>query len=63
MDDEMFEVASLFHVVEMKKLFDDTLEYNNFCNQDLWPSHKDNIWTWEAFKVSLVMRLENMMKL
>ncbi|XP_024982967.1 CBL-interacting serine/threonine-protein kinase 20-like [Cynara cardunculus var. scolymus] len=47
-DAEIFEVAPSFHVVEMKKLSGDTLEYNNFCNQDLRPSLKDIVWTWEG---------------
>ncbi|XP_071718948.1 CBL-interacting protein kinase 18-like [Rutidosis leptorrhynchoides] len=47
-DAEIFEVAPSFHVVEMKKLSGDTLEYNNFCNQDLKPCLKDIVWTWEG---------------
>lgn len=47
-DAEIFEVAPSFHVVEMKKLSGDTLEYNNFCNQDLKPSLKDIVWTWQG---------------
>ncbi|XP_042755932.1 CBL-interacting protein kinase 5 [Lactuca sativa] len=47
-DAEIFEVAPSFHVVEMKKLSGDTLEYNNFCNQELKPSLKDIVWTWEG---------------
>nr|XP_043611610.1 CBL-interacting protein kinase 5-like [Erigeron canadensis] len=47
-DAEIFEVAPSFHVVEMKKLSGDTLEYNNFCNQGLKPSLKDIVWTWQG---------------
>ncbi|KAL2926093.1 CBL-interacting protein kinase 5 [Bienertia sinuspersici] len=34
---EIFEVASMLHVIEVKKSSGDTLEYNDFCNQDLRP--------------------------
>lgn len=47
-DAEIFEVTPSFHVVEVKKSAGDTLEYQNFCNQDLKPSLKDIIWTWQG---------------
>ncbi|KAF8413733.1 hypothetical protein HHK36_001726 [Tetracentron sinense] len=45
---EIFEVTPSFHVVEVKKAAGDTLEYQKFCNQDLKPSLKDIIWTWQG---------------
>lgn len=47
-DAEIFEVTPSFYVVEVKKTAGDTLEYNNFCNQDLKPSLKDIVWTWQG---------------
>ncbi|KAF8391215.1 hypothetical protein HHK36_023517 [Tetracentron sinense] len=50
-DAEIFEVTPSFHVVEVKKTAGDTLEYQKFCNQDLKPSLKDIIWTWQGVKI------------
>ncbi|KAI3914929.1 hypothetical protein MKX01_018098 [Papaver californicum] len=47
-DAEIFEVTPLFHMIEMKKTSGDTLEYQKFYNDDLRPSLKDIIWTWEG---------------
>lgn len=47
-DAEIFEVTPAFYVVEMKKTAGDTLEYRKFCNQDLMPSLKDIVWTWQG---------------
>ncbi|KAF6176913.1 hypothetical protein GIB67_030596 [Kingdonia uniflora] len=47
-DAEIFEVTPSFHVVEVKKTAGDTLEYHNFCNQELKPSLKDIVWTWQG---------------
>ncbi|KAF5180373.1 Cbl-interacting protein kinase [Thalictrum thalictroides] len=47
-DAEIFEVTPSFHVVEVKKAAGDTLEYQNFCNQELKPSLKDIVWTWQG---------------
>lgn len=47
-DAEIFEVTPSLHVVEMKKAAGDTLEYRQFCNQDLKPSLKDIVWTWQG---------------
>ncbi|KAK1424818.1 hypothetical protein QVD17_20156 [Tagetes erecta] len=47
-DAEIFEVAPSFHMVEMKKLAGDTIEYENFCDQELKPSLKDIVWTWHG---------------
>ncbi|KAL8108184.1 CBL-interacting protein kinase 5-like [Apium graveolens] len=49
-DAEIFEVAPSFHLVEMTKTSGDTLEYCKFCNQDLRPSLKDIVWTWQSDK-------------
>ncbi|KAG6691323.1 hypothetical protein I3843_10G058600 [Carya illinoinensis] len=47
-DAEIFEVTPSLHVVEMKKAAGDTLEYRQFCNQDLKPYLKDIVWTWQG---------------
>nr|UOI39529.1 CBL-interacting protein kinase [Betula platyphylla] len=47
-DAEIFEVTPAFYVVEVKKAAGDTLEYTEFCNQDLKPSLKDIVWTWQG---------------
>ncbi|XP_022720387.1 CBL-interacting serine/threonine-protein kinase 20-like isoform X3 [Durio zibethinus] len=47
-DAEIFEVTPSFYVVEMKKTAGDTLEYKNFCNQELKPSLNDIVWTWQG---------------
>ncbi|XVE51474.1 hypothetical protein DITRI_Ditri02bG0043800 [Diplodiscus trichospermus] len=47
-DAEIFEVTPSFYVVEMKKTAGDTLEYKNFCNEELKPSLKDIVWTWQG---------------
>ncbi|OVA07259.1 Protein kinase domain [Macleaya cordata] len=46
-DAEIFEVTPSFYVVEVKKAAGDTLEYQKFCNQELRPSLKDIVWTWQ----------------
>lgn len=46
-DAEIFEVTPSFHVVEVKKTAGDTIEYQKFCDQDLKPSLKDIVWTWQ----------------
>ncbi|KAD4982461.1 hypothetical protein R6Q59_002070 [Mikania micrantha] len=47
-DAEIFEVTPSFHMVEMKKLAGDTIEYETFCDQELKPSLKDIVWTWHG---------------
>lgn len=47
-DAEIFEVTPSFHVVEVKKTAGDTIEYKKFCDQELRPSLKDIVWTWEG---------------
>lgn len=47
-DAEIFEVTPAFYVVEVKKTAGDTLEYREFCDQDLRPSLKDIVWTWQG---------------
>lgn len=46
-DAEIFEVAPSFHMVEVKKSSGDTLEYVKFCDQELKPSLKDIVWSWQ----------------
>lgn len=43
---EIFEVTPSLFVVEVSKAGGDTLEYNNFCKQELRPGLKDIVWTW-----------------
>lgn len=43
-DAEIFELAPTLHIVEMKMLSGDTIEYHKFCDQDLKPSLQDTIW-------------------
>ncbi|XP_052203180.1 CBL-interacting protein kinase 5 [Diospyros lotus] len=45
---EIFEVAPALHMVEVKKVAGDTIEYREFCNQGLKPSLKDIVWTWDG---------------
>ncbi|KAM7255365.1 hypothetical protein ACFE04_020606 [Oxalis oulophora] len=47
-DAEIFQVTQSFHVVELKKTGGDTIEYKNFCDQELKPSLKDIVWTWQG---------------
>ncbi|KAK1276855.1 CBL-interacting protein kinase 5 [Acorus gramineus] len=47
-DAEIFEVTPAFYIVEMKKTAGDTMEYKKFCNQELRPSLKDIVWTWQG---------------
>ncbi|CAN1283643.1 CBL-interacting serine/threonine-protein kinase 20 [Linum perenne] len=47
-DAEIFEVTPAFHVVEMKKVAGDTLEYVEFCDGGLRPSLKDIVWAWQG---------------
>ncbi|KAL3522505.1 hypothetical protein ACH5RR_015339 [Cinchona calisaya] len=47
-DAEIFEVTPSFHVVEVKKRAGDTMEFRNFCDQELRLSLKDIIWTWQG---------------
>ncbi|KAF5197887.1 Non-specific serine/threonine protein kinase [Thalictrum thalictroides] len=45
---EIFEVTPTYHMVEVKKRAGDTMEYEQFCAKELWPSLKDMIWTWQG---------------
>ncbi|XP_058100837.1 CBL-interacting protein kinase 5 [Magnolia sinica] len=45
-DAEIFEVTPSLFMVEVKKTAGDTMEYQQFCNQELKPSLKDIVWTW-----------------
>ncbi|KAI3473102.1 hypothetical protein Pfo_029992 [Paulownia fortunei] len=47
-DAEIFEVTPTFHLVEMKKSNGDTLEYQKLMKQDIRPSLKDIVWTWQG---------------
>lgn len=45
---EVFEVAPEVAVVEFSKSSGDTLEYVKFCEEDVRPSLKDIVWTWQG---------------
>ncbi|KAK4487685.1 hypothetical protein RD792_005654 [Penstemon davidsonii] len=45
---EIFEVTPTLHVVEVKKSAGDTMEYQKFCDQELRPSLKDIVWSWQG---------------
>ncbi|KAL1545413.1 CBL-interacting protein kinase 2 [Salvia divinorum] len=47
-DAGIFEVAPNFHVVEMKKVNGDTLEYQKLVRKEIRPSLKDIVWTWQG---------------
>nr|QSH71616.1 CBL-interacting protein kinase [Hedychium coronarium] len=47
-DAEIFEVTPSFHLVEIKKINGDTLEYLNIWKQDIRPALKDIIWSWQG---------------
>ncbi|XP_057971950.1 CBL-interacting protein kinase 2-like [Malania oleifera] len=47
-DAEVFEVTPSFHLVEMKKLSGDTLEFQKQMMQDIRPALKDIVWTWQG---------------
>ena len=45
---EVFEVAPELAVVEFSKSSGDTLEYAKFCDEDVRPSLKDIVWSWQG---------------
>lgn len=45
---EVFEVAPEVAIVEFSKSAGDTLEYKKFCEEDIRPSLKDIVWTWQG---------------
>ncbi|KAL6985175.1 CBL-interacting serine/threonine-protein kinase 16 [Sarracenia purpurea var. burkii] len=45
---EVFEVAPEVALVEFCKSAGDTLEYDKFCEDDVRPSLKDIVWTWQG---------------
>ncbi|XP_051133639.1 CBL-interacting serine/threonine-protein kinase 20-like [Andrographis paniculata] len=47
-DAEIFEVAPSLHMVELKKTGGDTMEYLKFRDQELRPSLKDIVWSWQG---------------
>lgn len=55
-DAEIFEVASNFHMVEMKKSDGDTLEYQKMMKQEIRPSLKDIVWTWQGEEPPLLQQ-------
>ncbi|KAJ1402173.1 Serine/threonine-protein kinase, active site [Sesbania bispinosa] len=49
-DAEIFEVTSSFHIVEVKKIAGDTLEYSKFWEQCLKPSLNEIVWAWQGYE-------------
>ncbi|KAL6576456.1 CBL-interacting protein kinase 2 [Orobanche hederae] len=47
-DADIFEVTPSYHLVEMKKLNGDTLEYQKLMKQEIRSSLKDIVWTWQG---------------
>lgn len=45
---EVFEVAPQVAIVEFSKSAGDTLEYRKFYEEDVRPSLKDIVWTWQG---------------
>ncbi|XP_010920246.1 CBL-interacting protein kinase 5 [Elaeis guineensis] len=45
---EIFELSPALFWVEMRKLSGDTLEYQKFYHQEMRPSLKDIVWTWQV---------------
>ena len=45
---EVFEVAPEVAVVEFAKSAGDTLEYIKFCEDQVRPSLKDIVWSWQG---------------
>jgi 5'-AMP-activated protein kinase catalytic alpha subunit len=45
---EVFEVAPEVAVVEFSKSAGDTLEYVKFCEEEVRPSLKDIVWSWQG---------------
>lgn len=57
-DAEIFEVSSNFHLVEMMKSNGDTLEYQKMMKQEIRPSLKDIVWTWQGEEPPLLQQQE-----
>ena len=47
-DAEIFEITPVFHLVELKKLNGDTLEYQKLVKEKVRPSLKDIVWNWQG---------------
>lgn len=47
-DAEIFEITPVFHLVELKKLNGDTLEYQKLVKENVRPSLKDIVWNWQG---------------
>ncbi|KAL9659768.1 hypothetical protein QQ045_024577 [Rhodiola kirilowii] len=47
-DAEIFEFTSVFHLVELKKTYGDTLEFNKLMEEDIKPALGDIIYTWQG---------------
>ncbi|CAN0879582.1 CBL-interacting protein kinase 2 [Linum grandiflorum] len=45
---EIFEISPSFHLVEMKKCSGDTMEYQKVVKDEIRPSLKDIVWSWQG---------------
>lgn len=52
-DAEIFEITPSFHMVELKMINGDTMEYEKLCKEDIRPALKDIVWTWQGERVHL----------
>ncbi|GJN14708.1 hypothetical protein PR202_gb01563 [Eleusine coracana subsp. coracana] len=48
LDAEIFQIAPSFLLIELKKTNGDTLEYQKLMKDDIKPSLRDIVWTWEG---------------
>ena len=47
-DAKIFEITPTFHLVELKKSNGDTFEYQKLLKENVRPSLKDIVWTWQG---------------
>ena len=45
---EIFQITPNYHLVEIKKINGDILEYHNFMNQSMRPALEDIVWAWHG---------------
>ncbi|KAL8161066.1 hypothetical protein V2J09_012555 [Rumex salicifolius] len=52
LDVEVFEFTPSFHLVEIKKIGGDSIEYQRMIKQDIKPAIKDIVWAWQGYQIS-----------
>jgi 5'-AMP-activated protein kinase, catalytic alpha subunit len=45
---EIFEIATSFHLVEVKRSNGDAVEYQKLLRQDIKPALKEIVWAWQG---------------